>query len=165
MCHHQNKFMNQEEIKLAERLLDQGNYKALAKFLAPFVESKDPYAINLFSCFSLPCESESDFHKRHINQTVEASKLGSAVASYRMGVNYLYGDDVERDLSKASYYFERAINQGHSHAKFTYGFSLYHGTDGTTRDVSRGLRLMQEAAKEGIELAVSELETINQKGT
>ncbi|ELB2162884.1 tetratricopeptide repeat protein [Vibrio parahaemolyticus] len=157
--------MNQEEIKLAEKLFDKGNYKALTKFLAPFVKSKDPDAINLISCFSSPNESESDFLKRHISQKVEASRLGSADASYRMGVNYLYGDDVERDLSKASYYFERAINQGHSHAKFTYGFSLYHGTDGTTRDVSRGLRLMQEAAKEGIELAVNELKTINQEGT
>ncbi|MEK2158763.1 hypothetical protein CGH72_23050 [Vibrio parahaemolyticus] len=157
--------MDQEEIKLAEKLLDKGNYKALTKFLAPFVKSKDPDAINLISCFSSPNESESDFLKRHISQKVEASRLGSADASYRMGVNYLYGDDVERDLSESSYYFERAINQGHSYSKFTYGFSLYHGTDGKTRDVSRGLRLMQEAAADGIELAVKELETIKLKGT
>ncbi|MDQ6961932.1 MAG: hypothetical protein Q9M28_05310 [Mariprofundaceae bacterium] len=96
---------------------------------------------------------------------MEASELGSADASYRMGVNYLYGDDVERDLNKASQYFERAIQQGDSYTKFTYGFNLYYGTDGNNKDIARGLKLMHEAANEGIELAIKELGLIAGDGT
>ena len=157
--------MNKSEIELAEKLLGNNETEELTKLLLPFVELKDPYAINFISCFSQPGESHSDFDKRYIKQKAEASELGSADASYRMGVNHLYGDDVERDLNKASQYFERAIQQGHSHTKFTYGFSLYYGTDGNSKDICRGLKLMHEAANEGIELAIKELELIAGNGT
>jgi len=128
--------------------------------LLPFVELKDPYAINFISCFSQPGELPSDFDKRYIKQKIEASNLGSADASYRMGVNYLYGDYVERDLNKASQYFERAIQHGHSYTKFTYGFSIYYGRNGNNKDIGRGLKLMHKAANEGIDLATKELKLI-----
>ena len=152
--------MNKSEIELAEKLYDKGKSKKLTKLLQPFVELKDPFAINLISSFSQTGESESDFDKRYIKQKIEASELGSAEASYRMGVNYLYGDNVDRDLDKAAQYFERAIEQGHSHTKFTYGFSIYYGTDGNAIDTNRGLNLMNEAANEGVELAIKELKLI-----
>ena len=139
--------MNTSEIELAEKLFDNGETEELTKLLLPFVELNDPYAINFISCYSQPGESHSDFDKRYIKQKTKASELGSADASYRMGINHLYGDDVEQDLNKASQYFERAIQQGHSHTKFTYGFSLYYGTDGNSKDTCRGLMLMHEAAK------------------
>ncbi len=152
--------MNQSEIELAEDLLNSGSSEELAVFLAPFVKLKDPFAINIISSISLPGESDLDFNKRYIKQKIEASKLGSADASYRMGVNHLYGDDVPKDLSKASEYFERAILQGHSHTKFTYGFSLYYGTDGNKKNSERGFKLMTEVANEGVELAIQELKLI-----
>ena len=152
--------MNKSEIELAQKLYDSDDTEELTKLLLPFVELKDPYAINLISNYSQPGESPLDFDKRYIKQKIEASELGSADASYRMGVNHLYGDDVERDLNKASKYFEKAIQQGHSYTKFTYGFSLYYGTDGNNKDTCRGLKLMQEAANEGVDLAIKELKLI-----
>jgi TPR repeat protein len=105
--------MNKSEIQLAEKLFDSVENEELTKYLEPFVEQKNPIAINFISSFSQPGESPSEFNKRYIKQKIEASDLGCADASYRMGVNHLYGDDVERDLNKASLYFERAIKQGH----------------------------------------------------
>jgi len=157
--------MNKSEMELAEKLYDKSELKKLTKFLQPFIKLEDPFAINFISSFSQPNESNSDFDKRYIKQKIEASKLGSADASYRMGVNHLYGDDVEQDFDKASQYFERAITQGHSHTKFTYGFSLYYGTDGNAKDISRGLNFIREAANEGVELAIKELKLIAAKGT
>lgn len=157
--------MDQSEIELAEKLYDKCENKKLTKLLQPFIKLKDPFALNLISSFSQPGESASDFDKRYIRQKIEASELGSADASCRMGVNHLYGDNVERDHVKASKYFERAIQQGHSHTKFIYGFSLYYGTDGNMKDANRGLKLIREAANEGVELAVKELNLIADKST
>lgn len=160
MCTDSAQLMNKTETELAEKLFDGGDTEKLISFLKPFIDLKDPFAINFISSFSHPGESNSDFNKRYIRQKIEASKLGSADVSYRMGVNYLYGDDVERNLEKASSYFERAIEQGHSYTKFTFGFSIYYGTDGNKKNPQRGLRLMDEASKEGIELAKKELKLI-----
>lgn len=47
-----------------------------------------------------------------------------------------------------------------SYTKFTFGFSIYYGTDGNAKDEKRGLQLITEAAAEGIELAIKELKII-----
>lgn len=80
-----------------------------------------------------------------------------------MGVNHLYGDDVEQDYIKSEMYFERAISQEHSYTKFTFGFSLYYGTNKVKINLARGLSLMKEAAQEGIKEAINELNLIQEK--
>lgn len=156
--------MNMEnEIKQkAEGLLDNGEVEALYELLSPYLELGDAYAQFLYSSFSLESsgETEEEFEVRSMRLLESASEGGVAEASYRLGVIYLYGNFVDDRSKSSSDYFERAIAQGHSHSKFTYGFNLYYGSGDVKQDKTRGLRLLEEAAQEGVELAREELKII-----
>lgn len=148
--------------KKAIALSEGGDADELYRLIKPYIEAKDPFASYLYSTFSLRefNESEADFSDRDIRLKKFASENGIAEASYRMGVNHLYGDDVVQDYGEAAKYFERAIEQGHTHTKFTYGYSLYYGTDENAMDKPRGLELMRQAQVEGSEGARNELARI-----
>ena len=133
----------------------------LRKLVEPYLSEEHPLALYAVARNSYEHESEDEFSKKYIVQITKASEGGIAPASYRMGVNHLYGDDVKQDHKLASAFFERAIEQGHTYTKFIYGFSLYYGTDENQIDQKRGLSLMQEAANEGEDKAVRELRKIN----
>ncbi len=145
------------------KLFDEGELEELHEILVPYVAEGDPFALHVNAGFSLTSfeETEKEYSERYVDQMIKASEGGISKASYQMGVNHLYGDDVKQDYKLASMYFERAIAQGHSYSKFTFGFSIYYGMDENPRDKERGLKLMEEAADEGIEKAVKELEIIN----
>ncbi|WP_197085512.1 tetratricopeptide repeat protein [Cellvibrio sp. pealriver] len=149
----------------AEALLEEGELVELYALLAPYLEQGDGYAQFLYSSFSLESlnETEDEFEARSMQLLNSASEAGVAEASYRLGVIYLYGDFVENNSTRSSDYFERAIAQGHSHSKFTYGFNLYYGVGDVQQDKTKGLKLLQEAAQEGIALAADELNMINAK--
>jgi TPR repeat protein len=146
----------------ADQLFESGEVEELYQLIEPFIEANDPYALFLYSSFSLERLNESDdeFERRSVELLKTASEGGLADASYRVGVLYLYGDLATEKDQQSSFYFERAISQGHSHSKFTYGFSLYYGTDQTKQNKPRGLQLLKEAAEEGIKLAEEELKII-----
>lgn len=153
----------QNEIKQqAEELLENGEVEALYELLSPHLEQSDPYAQFLYSSFSLESTGETDeeFEARSMKLLEAASEGGVAEASYRLGVMYLYGDFVACSSKSSSDYFERAIAQGHSHSKFTYGFNLYYGSGDVKQDKTLGLKLLEEAAQEGVELAREELKII-----
>lgn len=147
----------------ATQMHDRGELSELQQLLSPYIDKDDPYALYLNATFSTADskESEQECAKRYIRQMKKTSEGGIAQASYQMGVNHLYGDDVAQDYKKASMYFERAILQGHSYTKYTYGFSLFYGADQNPKDEKKGLSLIQEAANEGIEQAKNELGLIN----
>lgn len=146
----------------ADQLFENGEVEELYQLIEPFIKANDPYALFLYSSFSLESlnESDDDFEKRSIELLKAASEGGLADASYRVGVLYLYGDLAPEKDQQSSFYFERAIAQGHSHSKFTYGFGLFYGTDQTEQNKPRGLQLLKEAAEEGIKLAEEELKII-----
>lgn len=149
----------------ADQLFENGDVEDLYELIEPFIAANDPYAQLLYSSFSLERlnESDEDFEKRSVALLKAASEGGLADASYRLGVLYLYGDMTAEQDQPSTFYFERAISQGHSHSKFTHGFNLYYGNDQTKQDKPRGLQLLQEAANEGIELAAEELKIIYSK--
>jgi len=146
----------------AEQLFEEGEVEALYQLIEPFIAAKDLYALFLYSSFSLERLNESDeeFEARSVELLRTASDGGLADASYRLGVLYLYGDLASETDPQSSFYFERAITQGHSHSKFTYGFNLYYGTDHIPQNKTRGIQLLKEAAQEGIALAEEELKLI-----
>lgn len=154
--------MENETKQNAEALLENGEVDALYELLSPYLEQSDPYAQFLYSSFSLESTGETDeeFEVRSMRLLESASEGGVAEASYRLGVMYLYGDFVDASSKNSGDYFERAIAQGHSHSKFTYGFNLYYGYGDVKQDKSRGVRLLEEAAREGVELAGEELKII-----
>ncbi len=145
----------------ADQLLEDGDVETLYQLIEPLIKINDPYALLLYSSFSLESmnESDDDFEKRSVELLKIASEGGLAEASYRLGVLYLYGD-LAAEQEQSSVYFERAIAQGHAHSKFTHGFNLYYSTHQNAQQKARGLQLLQEAAAEGIELAAEELNII-----
>jgi len=157
--------MDKATKKSAIQLSELGESEKLHNLIKPYIESSDAFALYLYAGYSLPSfnESETDFAERNIALLTEASKSGIDQASYQMGVNYLYGDDVIQSFEKAKEYFEKAIEQGHSYTKFTYGFSLFYGTDQNIKDEARGLDLMNQAKEEGIDLAAKEIAKIAEK--
>ena len=154
--------MDNDLKRKALELSDKGETQKLYQLIKPFIDVEDPFAINLYSTFSMTesGETEEEFSERSIRLKTQASENGIADASYRMGVNFLYGDDVPQSFKEAVKYFERAISQGHTHTKFTFGFSLYYGTDENPVDKKRGFSLLEEAALEGSEGAKKELQLI-----
>ncbi|HCS63186.1 MAG TPA: hypothetical protein DIW64_03365 [Cellvibrio sp.] len=154
--------MENEIKQQAEDLLENGEVEALYELLSPYLEQNDPYAQFLYSSFSVEStgETEEEFEARSMRLLESASEGGVAEASYRLGVIYLYGNFVDNSSKSSSDYFERAIAQGHSHSKFTYGFNLYYGSGDVQQDKTRGLTLLEEAAQEGVELAREELKII-----
>ena len=157
--------MENEVKQKAEALLDAGEVEALYALLTPYLEQGDAYAQFLYSSFSLEStgETEDEFEARSMKLLESASESGVAEASYRLGVIYLYGDFVDGNSKSSSDYFERAIAQGHSHSKFTFGFNLYYGISDIKQDKARGLKLMEEAAHEGVEPAREELKIIRSR--
>lgn len=153
----------QNEIKQkAEALLENGEVEVLYELLSPYLQQNDAYAQFLYSSFSLEssCETDDEFEARSMRLLESASEGGVAEASYRLGVMYLYGNFVNDSSKSSNDYFERAIAQGHSHSKFTYGFNLFYGLGDVKQDKRRGLTLLEEAAREGVELAREELKII-----
>jgi len=145
----------------AEQLLENGELEELYQLLSPFLAAKNPYAQLLYSSFSLERLNESDeqFEARSAALLAEASAGGLGEASYRLGVLYLYGE--APDAKKSNDYFERAITQGHSHTKFTYGFNLYYGVSSSAQEKLRGRQLIEQAAQEGVQAALEELKLIH----
>jgi TPR repeat protein len=141
----------------ANELLEAGELEELYQLLSPFLAANDPYAQLLYSSFSLERLNESDeqFEARSAALLAEASEGGLGEASYRLGVLYLYGESP--DANKSNDYFERAITQGHSHTKFTYGFNLYYGVSSSAQEKLRGRQLIEQAAQEGVQAALEEL--------
>lgn len=157
--------MENEIKQKAEALLENGEVEALYKLLSPYLDQSDPYAQFLYSSFSLESvgETEEEFEARSMRLLETASEGGVAEASYRLGVIYLYGNFVDNSSKSSSDYFERAIAQGHSHSKFTYGFNLYYGFGDVKQDKTRGLTLLEEAAQEGVGIALDELKIIRSR--
>lgn len=157
--------MENEIKQKAEALLENGEVEALYKLLSPYLDRNDPYAQFLYSSFSLESsgETEEEFEARSMRLLESASEGGVAEASYRLGVIYLYGNFVDNSSKSSSDYFERAIAQGHSHSKFTYGFNLYYGSGDVKQDKTRGLTLLEEAAREGVGIALDELKIIRSR--
>lgn len=157
--------MENEIKQQAEALLENGEVEVLYELLSPYLAQNDAYAQFLYSSFSLESTGETDdeFEARSMTLLESASEGGVAEASYRLAVIYLYGDFVENNSKSSSEYFERAIAQGHSHSKFTYGFNLYYGLGDVKQDKARGLTLLEQAAQEGVELARDELKIIRSR--
>jgi hypothetical protein len=70
---------------------------------------------------------------------------GDAEAQYKLGLNYIYGNDVPKDAAKAAEYFAMAADQGYLPARRELGIMLASG-EGVEQDMDRAIRYLSEAA-------------------
>jgi TPR repeat protein len=150
-------------ISAARRSIELGDYSGALLQLRPLLDSEVPEALFIFSTFSIAgTETDSEFERRSLKLLRRASELGYPPAIYALGVCYEAGDLISADLNKAATLFEAAARLGYSKAKFRFGLNVFYGTAGTPRDEESGLRLIREAAGEGVEEAHEYLESKGQ---
>ena len=73
---------------------------------------------------------------------------GNATAQYKLGVMYLEGDGVARDLAKAVKWWRKAAEQGDVMAQYLLGV-MYNLGLGVTEDEEEAARWFREAAEQG----------------
>ncbi|WP_158678870.1 tetratricopeptide repeat protein [Pseudoalteromonas sp. T1lg75] len=71
---------------------------------------------------------------------------GDEIARYKLGLMYLVGDGVEKDVMQAKYFFELAANQGLSVAALELG-KLYRHGKGVTADATKAFEYTRKAAE------------------
>jgi TPR repeat protein len=70
---------------------------------------------------------------------------GDAEAQYKIGLNYIYGNDVPKDASKAAECFGMAAEQGYLPARRELGILLASG-EGVEQDMDKAVQYLSEAA-------------------
>ena len=70
---------------------------------------------------------------------------GDAEAQYKIGLNYIYGNDAPKDASKAAEYFRMAAEQGYLPARRELGILLASG-EGVEQDMDKAIQYLSEAA-------------------
>lgn len=77
-----------------------------------------------------------------------AAEGGYAVAEAKLGLMYLYGWAVRRDVVEAARWYKRAADQGHVAAQVQIGV-MYLGGQGVPRNAEQGRRYLAKAAAQG----------------
>ncbi len=76
------------------------------------------------------------------------AKQGVAEAQFELGLQYLNGDGVPHDDTKAMKWWRKAAEQGHAKAQFILGLMYYMGL-GVPQDYARALQWYRKAAEQG----------------
>ncbi|MCB1591088.1 MAG: sel1 repeat family protein [Alphaproteobacteria bacterium] len=129
------------------------NFKGLFKLIKPYVLNKDPDALYIYSCFTLPewNEDESTFFKRRFKYVRHAAKAGHLDALHEVGLIYHTGfGGVEQDKRKAAQIFKAAAEKGHATSKLYYGLDLFYGSCGIEKDEGLGISYVTQAVDEGV---------------
>lgn len=118
----------EQAIKLWERAGEQNHIEALNALIGAYRESSPTKALQA---------------------SVKAAKLGSAEASYYLGMHYRYPEQfLESGRQVAFKQFEAASMKGHVGASYEYGQCYLRGY-GTEIDREKGLSYMMDAAGNG----------------
>ena len=72
---------------------------------------------------------------------------GDAKAQFSLGMAYLNGQGVERDLATARKWIERSAEQGYAHAQYTLG-GLHHGGRGVLQSFPLAFQWLERAAQQ-----------------
>lgn len=97
------------------------------------------------------------------SQLLKKAESGDSNAQTEIGWNYYYGNNVDRDVSKALNWFKRASDSGHAESTFMTGKILFRGESGS-KDISTGLNLITKAANSGFPNAIYRLGVIYSNG-
>src|SRR5262249_46326947 len=77
-----------------------------------------------------------------------AAKRGSALAQLNLAARLATGDEAERDLKRAVFWYRKAAAQKEPEAIYNLGLMQMFG-EGLRADVPRGLRMLERAARLG----------------
>ena len=136
----------------ARRQMEVGDYRAALSTLGPLVQTECAEALFLYSTFSVAeSESEDEFERRSFSMLARAAELGYVPAIYALAVCYESGDLVDANPELAAKLFESAASSAFPKAMYRHGLNLLHGSNGILLNKQLGLKLLQEAAQNGVE--------------
>lgn len=93
---------------------------------------------------------------------LKAADGGDAQAQCHLGIMYLKGDDVKKDLIESFKWFELAAKQNHSYAQFRLGYAYFYG-DGVKGDWATGFAWFMISAENGSSEAMETCSTLKPK--
>lgn len=82
------------------------------------------------------------------DQLFAMAEEGHAFAQHYLGLSYHLGLNVDKDNSKAAYWWERAAEQDHREAQFLLG-QLYCFGNAVEQNIEKGAQLYRRAAEQG----------------
>ena len=89
----------------------------------------------------------SGYEERVKTYRLEAAR-GNADAQYELGVCYMKGKGVGKDIAEAAKWWQKAANQGHVDAQFQLGCLYYQG-EGVKGNLPEAVNLWRKAAAQG----------------
>ncbi len=84
----------------------------------------------------------------HYDDINAAALAGDAVAQNTLGEMFYYGDEIERDLEQAVFWFKEAAKQKHPDAMFNLGICFVNG-EGIEKNKTTGEGFIRQAVKLG----------------
>ena len=87
---------------------------------------------------------------------LEASHQHSTIAQYTVGLMYIKGDGVNKDYTKAKYWFEQSAFSNFPPALYDLG-AIYHNGEGINVDINKAVLLYEKSANLGYPNAMREL--------
>lgn len=91
-------------------------------------------------------------HKYNAAQLHTLAETGDDWAQYELGLRYFRGQGVQRDYSKAVYWFEKAANAGNFKALTNLGV-MYVSGEGVSQNFAKARTLFRKSADQGDALA------------
>ncbi|MCB1682485.1 MAG: sel1 repeat family protein [Rhodospirillales bacterium] len=129
------------------------NLKGLFKLIKPYIKEKDPDALYIYACISLPewGETEHSFFERRYKYLRFAARAGNIEAIYEIGLVLHTGHGgIEQDKRKAAEHFKMAAEKGHPMSKLYYGLDLFYGSCGIQKDEVLGISFVHQAVDDGV---------------
>lgn len=83
----------------------------------------------------------------------KSARLENDWAMYTLGMLYLKGEDVQKDIGTAIGYLEKAAERGNASAQYHLG-KLYFNGEEIPQDVNRGIWYMEQAISNGNDAAM-----------
>lgn len=100
---------------------------------------------------------EKQVTAHEVENLVKQARQGSAPAQYNLAKAYETGSGTRQSYSEAVRWYKAAANQGFARAQFSLGVIFEEGRPEVKRDVAYALSWYEEAARNGLTLAVERL--------
>ena len=92
----------------------------------------------------VPIQYNSEAERRYLAKAL----AGDAEAQYNLGVCYKNGDGIEKNLTKAVKWYEKAAEQGYASAQCNLGYCYEFGV-GVEKNILKAVDLYKKAAEQG----------------
>lgn len=109
-----------------------------------------------------PRNGEPDTPKLNIEDLRQKAEKGDSVAQTMLGVEYMKGDQVEKDLNKAIEWWKKAAEKGYAEAEYKLGV-CYHFGFGIKKSHKLARYWYEKAANQQHKSAKVALKTLNEE--